>query len=72
MMTQTLYKGKYADSRPTAEQIALLQKMNVKKEVIGSLDRAQAYELIRAIMVRFYDSKFQIKHQPKFEVYIKW
>ena len=72
MMTQTLYKGKYADSRPTAEQIALLQKMNVREEIIQSLDRKGAYELIRLIMARYYEAKFQEKHKPKFEVYIRW
>ena len=71
MMEETLYKGRHADSKPTEAQIALLQKMAVKKSVIQSLTRQQAFELIRAIMVRFYTDKFERQRKP-FEVYIKW
>ena len=71
MMTQTLYKGKYADSRPTAEQIALLQKMNVREEILQSLDRQGAYKLVYLIMARYYEAKFQKQRKP-FEVYIRW
>ena len=72
MMEETLYKGRHADLKPTAEQIALLQKMNVREEIIQSLDRKGAYELIRLIMARYYEAKFQAKHKPKFEVYVRW
>ena len=73
MTEQTqVYRGKYADSRPTAEQIALLQKMGVRKEIIESLTRQQAFELIRAIMVRYYTDRFEKQHKPKIGVYIQW
>jgi hypothetical protein len=55
--TQVLYRGKHADSRPTAEQIALLQKMGVRKEVIESLNRGQAFLLIRQIWQKYYEEK---------------
>ena len=70
MQTQ-IYKGKFGDQRPTTEQLALMERMGVKKEVMGVLDRAQAYELIRAIMVRYYTDKFEKQRKP-FEVYIRW
>jgi hypothetical protein len=72
MTTQQIYKGKYASERPTQEQVLLLQKMNVREEIIQSLDRKGAYELIRLIVARYYEAKFQAKHKPKFEIYVRW
>ena len=69
--TQILYRGKYGDKQPTEAQIALLQKMAVKKSVIQSLTRQQAFELIRAIMVRFYTDRFEKQRKPKWGV-LKW
>ena len=72
MTTQQIYKGKYASEHPTQEQVLLLQKMNVREEIIQSLDRKGAYELIRLIVARYYEAKFQAKHKPKFEIYVRW
>lgn len=72
MTTQQIYKGKYASERSTQEQVLLLQKMNVREEIIQSLDRKGAYELIRLIVARYYEAKFQAKHKPKFEIYVRW
>ena len=72
MITQTLYKGRYGNERPSEAQIALLQKMAVKEDVIRNLSRKEAFELIRAIMIRFYEYKFEKKQRKPFEVYIKW
>ena len=73
MTEQTqVYRGKYADSRPTAEQIALLQKMGVRKEIIEVLDRQTAFELIRKCVTRYCEARFQARHKPKFEVYVRW
>ena len=57
MMEQTLYKGRYADSKPTAAQIALLQKMGVRQPIIDALNRQEAFELIRKVLVRYYGAK---------------
>ena len=71
-MTETqIYKGKFGDQQPTERQLELLQRMGVKEDVIQSLTRQQAFELIRAIMVRFYTDRFEKQRKP-FEVYIKW
>lgn len=71
MMTQTLYKGRYPDQRPTQEQLELLRRMGVKEAIIQSLTRAEAYMLIRTIWTRYYQIKFEKQRKP-FEVYIKW
>ena len=55
--TQILYRGKFAAARPTAEQLALLERMGIKKEVIESLNRQEAFELIRKYIVQYYDTK---------------
>ena len=57
MITQTLYKGRYADSKPTAAQIDLLQKMGVRQPIIDALNRQEAFELIRKVLVRYYGAK---------------
>ena len=72
MMAQTLYKGKYANERPTESQLELLRKMNVREDVIRNLSREEAYLLIKTILQRYYEAKFQARHKPKIEVYIKW
>ena len=71
-MEQQVYKGKYGSERATAQQQALLEKMGVRKEVIESLTRQQAFELIKTIMVRFYTDRFEKQHKPKIGVYIQW
>ena len=70
MMEQTLYKGRYADSKPTEAQLELLKKMNVRENVIQSLTREQAFKLIRAITIRYYTDKFQ--KQRKTQGVLKW
>ena len=72
MMTQTLYRGRYPDQKPTQEQLELLKRMGVKAEIIQSLTRQEAYELIREILQRYYEAKFQARHKPKIGVYIQW
>ena len=70
-MTETqIYKGKFGDQQPTARQLELLQRMGVKEDVIQSLTRQQAFELIRAIMVRFYTDRFE--KQRKTQGVLKW
>ena len=72
MEQQQVYKGRCGSERPTAQQQALLEKMGVRKEVIESLTRQQAFELIKTIMVRFYTDRFEKQHKPKIGVYIQW
>ena len=69
MMAQTLYKGKFGDQRPTQEQLSLLRRMGVKEEIIRSLDRKRAYELIRLIMAKYYEEKTR---RLNLRVTIKW
>lgn len=69
--TQVLYRGKYANERPSEAQLSLLRRMGVKEEIIRSLDRKGAFELIKAIMVRYYDLKFKQKVRSQ-EAYLKW
>ena len=57
MMAQTLYKGKFADQKPTESQLEFLRRMGVKAEIIRSLDRKGAFELIRKYIVQYYDTK---------------
>ena len=71
-MEQTLYKGRYADSKPTEAQLMLLKKLGIRKEIIEVLDRQTAFELIRKCITQYYEAKFQARHKPKFEVYVRW
>ncbi len=72
MMEQTLYKGRHADSKPTEAQLMLLRRLGIKEEVIGALNREHAFLLIRQITIKYYETKFQARHKPKFEVYVRW
>ena len=55
--TQILDRGKYANERPTESQLEFLRRMGVKAEIIRSLDRKGAFELIRKYIVQYYDTK---------------
>lgn len=72
MMEQTLYKGRYGDERPSVAQLELLKKLGIRKEIIEVLDRQTAFELIRKCITQYYEAKFQARHKPKFEVYVRW
>ena len=69
MQTQVLYRGKYANERPSEAQLSLLRRMGVKEEIIRSLDRKRAYELIRLIMAKYYEEKTR---RLNLRVTIKW
>ena len=56
-MEQQIYKGKHSAERPTAQQLELLKRMAVRPEVIASLNRQQAFELIRKVLAQYYGSK---------------
>ena len=71
MMAQTLYKGKFGDQRPTQEQLTLLRRMAIREDVIRNLSREEAYLLIKTILQRYYEARFERQRKP-FEVYIKW
>jgi hypothetical protein len=71
MMTQTLYRGRYPDQKPTQEQLELLKRMGVKAEIIQSLTRQEAFEFIKAIYQRYYDLKFKQKVRSQ-EAYLRW
>ena len=72
MMEQTLYKGRYGDERPSVAQLELLKKLGIRKEIIEVLDRQTAFELIRKCIKQYSEAKFQARHKPKFEVYVRW
>ena len=72
MEQQQVYKGKYGSERPTAQQLAMLRKMNVREDVIQRLTRQEAYELIRGIMARYYNDRFKMHHKPKLEIHVRW
>ena len=73
MTTQTqIYKGKFGAEKPTESQVAVLRKMNVREDVIQRLTRQEAYELIRAIMVRYYNDRFEKHHRPSLEIHVRW
>lgn len=67
---QVLYRGKFAAARPTAEQLALLERMGIKKEVIESLNRQAAFELIRKCITQYYEEKVQRRFNGK--IAVKW
>jgi hypothetical protein len=69
--TQVLYRGKHADSRPTEPQIALLQKMGVRQPIIDSLNREQAFLLIRRLVTEYYEARFEKQRKPQMGV-LKW
>ena len=71
-MEQQVYRGKYGSERATAQQQALLEKMGIRKQVIVELNRAQAFLLIRQMIAKYYESKFEKQHSPKIEAYLKW
>ena len=72
MMEQTLYKGRHGDERPSVAQLELLKKLGIRKEIIEVLDRQTAFELIRKCITRYSEARFQARHKPKFEVYVRW
>ena len=73
MTTQAqIYKGRFPDQKPTESQLALLRKMNVREDVIQRLTRQEAYELIRGIMARYYNDRFEKHHKPKLEIHVRW
>lgn len=73
MTEQTqIYKGRYPDQKPTQEQLTLLRRMGVKEDVIRNLSREEAYLLIKTILQRYYETRFQARHKPKLEIYIQW
>ena len=47
MEQQQVYRGKFSSGQPTAQQLELLKKLGVRKEIIESLNRQEAFELIR-------------------------
>ena len=58
MTEQTqIYKGRYGDERPSEAQLELLRKMNVRSEVIASLNRQEAFALIRKVLAQYYGAK---------------
>jgi hypothetical protein len=51
--TQTsYYQGKFGDQRPTKRQLSLLEKLNIRQEVIRRLDRKTAFTLIEMQLER--------------------
>ena len=72
MQTQVLYRGKFGAEKPTQEQLTLLRRMAIREDVIRNLSREEAYLLIKTILQRYYEAKFQARHKPKIEVYIQW
>ena len=56
-MEQQVYRSKHGSERPTAQQQALLEKMGVRQPIIGALNRQEAFELIRKVLVRYYGAK---------------
>ena len=71
MMTQQIYRGKYADSKPTEAQLMLLKKLGIRKGIIEVLDRQTAFELIHKCITQYYESKFEKQRKPKWGV-LKW
>ena len=68
--TQILYRGKYANERPTESQLSLLRRMGVKEEIIGSLDREGAFKLIQALMAKYYEEQTRRRFNGK--IVVKW
>ena len=69
-MEQQVYKGKYSSMRATAQQQALLEKMGVQQPIIDSLNREQAFQLIRQIMVKYYEEQTRKRFNGK--IVVKW
>ena len=70
MMAQTLYKGKFADQKPTESQLELLKKMGVKNEIVQSLDRVAAFELIKKLMTKYYEEQTRRRFNGK--IVVRW
>ena len=71
-MEQQVYRGKHGSERPTAQQQALLEKMGVRQPIIDSLNREQAFLLIRRLVTEYYEAKFEKQHSPKLEIHVRW
>ena len=69
-MEQQVYKGKHGSERATAQQQALLEKMGVQQPIIDSLNREQAFQLIRQIMVKYYEEQTRKRFNGK--IVVKW
>ena len=50
--TQQIYRGKFPDQHPTAEQLLLLRRFGIREDVIARLTRAEAFELIRKRLIQ--------------------
>ena len=70
MEQQQVYKGKYGSERPTAQQLELLKKLGIRKEIIEVLDRQAAFELIHKCITQYYEEKVQRRFNGK--IAIKW
>ena len=68
--TQILYRGKFGDQRPTQEQLTLLRRMGVKEQIIDALNREQAFQLIRQIMVKYYEEQTRKRFNGK--IVVRW
>ena len=70
MEQQQVYKGMHGSERPTAQQLELLKKMAVKNEIIQSLDREGAFELIKKLMTKYYEE--QTRRRCHGKIVVKW
>lgn len=71
-MEQQVYRGKHGSERPTAQQQALLEKMGVRQPIIDSLNREQAFLLIRRLVTEYYEARFEKYYKPKLEIHVRW
>ena len=69
-MEQQIYKGRYSAERPTAQQLELLKKLGIRKEIIALLNRQEAFELIRKCITQYYEEKVQRRFNGK--IAVKW
>ena len=54
------YQGKFASQRPTSKQQEILQRQGVRQDVIVTLTRQEAFELIRKGIKRWLQEQEEL------------
>jgi hypothetical protein len=59
MLSADDYRGRFGSQRPTQEQRAILERQGVRQDVIVTLTRQQAFELIQQNIKRWLQQREQ-------------
>ena len=58
-----IYRGLYANEKPTQKQVELLRQQGVMEEIIRNCDRFSAFLIIKKNMQRFYSTRVKARRK---------